>query len=365
MENPSNDRENAQPNSVKVRLCCEMCKRRKAKCDKLDPCSNCQRIGAVCLPVERPRLPRGRYRIHKDKVPPEEGDLKTRVERLESLIRDLISTDKNAPRIPESDVVSISSSRSDRLNNLCQLSEANQQIPKAGDSTHINTDPCTISTGNSAPLLGGSFWIDLIQEVSLNSCDSSSANMFLCLSIQTRGLRQVLEGPSKEEEVTDDSSDVNAQLLGFSPQEHGHLQLGKSPIKEILGQYSTPEVSIKLFEIYLRRIDPLFKVIHRPSLSTHLFKQQQYLNYTHGHPAIEALACSIEYAAVCSLTDEECFAVLGANKSSVISTYHMATELALSRAGLFTRNDVTVLQAFIIYLVSLPPSIWYPTHCEH
>ncbi|GAD96241.1 C6 transcription factor [Paecilomyces variotii No. 5] len=348
MENQSNRRESLQPNSLKVRLCCEMCKRRKAKCDKRNPCSNCRRIGAVCLPVERARLPRGRYKVHKDEGPPEEGNLKTRVERLERLLGDLASTTGNYPensepgaRMPPgtvagSDVVSISSSNADRLNTLHQLTEAKQPIPEAGDSTSTSTNSCATSIGNlgnSASLLGGSFWIDLIQE--------------------TRGLRQVLDTTSKEPtEVTEESSDVNAQLLGFSPQEHGHSPLEKSHIRDILEQYSTPGVSIKLSEIYLQRVDPLFKVIHRPSLSAYLFKKQKYLDYTHGHPAVEALICSIEYAAVCSLTDEECLSLMGENKIPVISTYHMATELALSRAGLFTRNDVTALQAFIIYLLA-------------
>ena len=44
------------------RLSCERCQQRKVKCDKLDPCRSCQRDGALCVPVERLRLPRGRGR---------------------------------------------------------------------------------------------------------------------------------------------------------------------------------------------------------------------------------------------------------------------------------------------------------------
>ena len=42
-------------------LSCELCRERKVKCDKRDPCSNCVASGVVCLPIHRQRLPRGRH----------------------------------------------------------------------------------------------------------------------------------------------------------------------------------------------------------------------------------------------------------------------------------------------------------------
>lgn len=48
------------PLGPKAQLTCEICKRRKIKCDKLRPCTACRNVGTVCVPVERARLPRGR-----------------------------------------------------------------------------------------------------------------------------------------------------------------------------------------------------------------------------------------------------------------------------------------------------------------
>lgn len=42
-------------------LSCALCRKRKLKCDKLDPCTNCTMSGNVCASVYRPRLPRGRH----------------------------------------------------------------------------------------------------------------------------------------------------------------------------------------------------------------------------------------------------------------------------------------------------------------
>lgn len=76
----------------RVRLSCEMCRQRKIKCDKLSPCTNCQRFGAVCVPVERVRLPRGRSgRPSMDRPAESDDNLRDRVSRIEQLLGGLAS----------------------------------------------------------------------------------------------------------------------------------------------------------------------------------------------------------------------------------------------------------------------------------
>ncbi|PWY94983.1 hypothetical protein BO94DRAFT_507818 [Aspergillus sclerotioniger CBS 115572] len=48
--------------SSTARLSCVGCTKRKVKCDRLIPCTNCRTAGVLCVPVERRRLPRGRSR---------------------------------------------------------------------------------------------------------------------------------------------------------------------------------------------------------------------------------------------------------------------------------------------------------------
>ncbi len=70
-------------------LSCELCRERKVKCDKLTPCTNCTRSGAVCVPIHRKRLPRGR---HAQQHLSSDEDLKKRIRRLEALVDSLNST---------------------------------------------------------------------------------------------------------------------------------------------------------------------------------------------------------------------------------------------------------------------------------
>lgn len=69
----------------KALLSCEMCRHRKIKCDKAQPCSNCRRAGINCVSLNRQRLPRGRNGGRKKA----DVELKARVGRLENLVRTL------------------------------------------------------------------------------------------------------------------------------------------------------------------------------------------------------------------------------------------------------------------------------------
>ena len=77
--------ERRSPNHAVPQLSCELCRERKVKCDKLNPCTNCASAGVPCVPVHRLRLPRGRH-AHRSVAIDE--DLKRRIRRLEALIND-------------------------------------------------------------------------------------------------------------------------------------------------------------------------------------------------------------------------------------------------------------------------------------
>lgn len=64
---------------------CNLCRRRKVKCNRTDPCSNCVRAGEVCVSFAPSGVPRGRQggrRKHDRK-------LLDRVAKLESLVNDI------------------------------------------------------------------------------------------------------------------------------------------------------------------------------------------------------------------------------------------------------------------------------------
>lgn len=104
-----------------------------------------------------------------------------------------------------------------------------------------------------------------------------------------------------------------------------------------------------LANLFFSRFDPVFKVLHRPYTFSLLYAAtRDKKSITRGQ---EALLFAIYFAAVTSLTDQEALANFGQNKQSMILRYRKGIEAALPNANFLETQDITVLQAFIIYLV--------------
>jgi hypothetical protein len=111
-----------------------------------------------------------------------------------------------------------------------------------------------------------------------------------------------------------------------------------------------------LVEIFLHQVDPVLKILHRPSLCAYLLEGKPYLDYARGDPIPAALASAVFYMASSTLAEDQCLALLAETKEKVLTTYKNETKAALARVDFLVTNDVTVLQAFVLSLVS-PMSI--------
>lgn len=69
----------AMPRGATHKRACSVCSRRKVKCDKADPCSNCRVAGVKCL-YEKPIVPRPRKRAANE-------ELFARLAKYEALMR--------------------------------------------------------------------------------------------------------------------------------------------------------------------------------------------------------------------------------------------------------------------------------------
>ena len=175
-------------------------------------------------------------------------------------------------------------------------------------------------------------------------------------------LREVVD-PTLEEAVEDTaqspapialgSSDGSMRILGF----HG-LDTGvpsSSNFSET-STYAHASTSRQLCRVYLQQVDPIIKILHRPSLEKWLLLGGTYLQYPAHHSSTEALQSAIHYATVGSLADFQCRDMFDTDKATIFADYRSMCEAALDRSGLLATRDITVLQAFVLYLVG-------PTYC--
>lgn len=146
-----------------------------------------------------------------------------------------------------------------------------------------------------------------------------------------------------------DTYDGGIAALGLwgedSPSGACRCSTGRVPL------YQDKAAASQLCEIYLNQVDPIMKILHRPSLSLWLVSGQSYLHYPAQHVATSALAAAICYAAANSMTEDQSQNLFEMDKSSIVLDCREACEAALQKSGLLTTRDITVLQAFVLYLV--------------
>ena len=299
-------------------LSCVSCRQRKIKCDKVQPvCTQCLRVSLECVyPSRKPtrRVPR-----------PRQSELLERISRLESIV---------GQADPE------------KLHELDRQTESSDlpasRLTGSGGGARAATgsleDESTPSSDTAARYLSYEFWGNLCEEV--------------------EGIKQALDQPSDEEEDDDgdqdqgspESQDVWFQSLcqssGFifgNPSYHVRHQLFHPPADMIL----------RLWAIYVRNVDPLVKILHRPSLENdiHAFVRLG-AQYQHAAPQNALLFC-IYFAAISTLSEEEAQKQLGEGQQVLASRYRISAERALAAADYLNTNTLITLQAVTLYVTSL------------
>ncbi|KAL4727341.1 hypothetical protein ACLX1H_006251 [Fusarium chlamydosporum] len=288
-------------------LSCSNCRTRKIKCDKIQPfCGQCSRFGLDCVfPSRKPtrRAPR-----------PRQSELLDRISRLESIVNQA-----DPAKLKQLDEENLhpqprTSSLSATLDGHCEESQA-----VATQAANVEASEQYLSSG---------FWGNLCAEV--------------------EGIRQALNQPSDEDDE-DEEGDSPESFDTPSTALSGYL-LGNP-------EYSTrqplahphPNIMIRLWAIYSRNVDPLMKILHRPTMSKHF---QAYIESPTTHrftPEINALMFAIYFCAAACLTPESCFKQLGESKEVLTRRYRLAVERALAEADYLSTNKLETLQALTLY----------------
>lgn len=167
----------SRSSAPRVRLTCEACRQRKVKCDKLSPCTSCERLGLVCVPVERARLPRGRTR-NPERIVGSDKELSERVARLEKLLKRVAN---------ERDGLQVASTGPAMSHSYTQQesAEASKASPdtRQGQSDYLPGAAQPHLPRPSTAYVGSPFWEDIMQQVSL--LNSWLADGMICLMSQS------------------------------------------------------------------------------------------------------------------------------------------------------------------------------------
>lgn len=174
--------------------------------------------------------------------------------------------------------------------------------------------------------------------------DGLNSNLWTTLS------DEILDGFS-EDETNDDNG------LASCPEDRMSIEAGTFTFDprssdSSLTHLHPPTVQIfRLWQVFLSNVNPLVKVIHAPMVQQQILESS--VNIENVSRPVESLMFAIYSCAITSLSAEECEELTGESRASLRLKYHKAAQQALIRVGLFKTLDILVLQAAVLFLVSI------------
>lgn len=326
-----------QPAEVHA-LSCVNCRQRKVKCAKVYPCPHCVRGGLECIFPNR----------KKDRAPRrnKNHELLNRLAKLEAIVGQvdpsLASVGGADDALGASESLGMATSSSATAADMRQQQSNRDVIDNQLRNPQKRCPPTQPMTQDdpAAKYVSGEFWANLSTEV--------------------EGIKAALEQPS-DSEGDDGDGDGHEEA---APESAGRSQysspLGYITSPAIFGnvhaasaadplRHPPPERMKKLREIYFRNLDPLLKILHRPTIEREF--DVFIVNPEDNPPSrmAEALFFAMYFAAVTSLSPESCARQLGEERGLLAVQYRQAVEIALARADYLNSTSLETLQALTLY----------------
>lgn len=302
---------------------CITCRKRKVKCDKKLPCSNCARAKIECIFPGPGRAPRKSRK-------PADAELLERLRRLEGVVQNL-----NA-QVEEHEQETAERERDSNNNDSRQGSVSENCFT----NTNAKHSP-SVAVDNSVEGLENRFGRLVVERGRSRYINNS---FWASLNNEVEDLKTVLI------ESSDDEDDVNSPDSSEQSGQHQGFIFGLSSTNvDMQALHPDPKVALQFWEGYKDTVEPLIKVLHIPTFEPTFKDALLYPEKV--SKGLESLLFAIYYGAVTSLTNEECSQVCGEERPSLLIKYRFALEQALARANFLYCDEIVVLQAFVIFLI--------------
>ncbi|PGH10193.1 hypothetical protein AJ80_07552 [Polytolypa hystricis UAMH7299] len=303
---------------------CITCRRRKVRCDKRHPCSNCVRAKIDCIFPAPGRAPR------KSKKPAD-AELLARLKRLEGVVQNL-----GAQVDGEDDLQAL------------LFPDAGDKDGQKGTGNGSPRQPRCIDLDPKKVLLG-----DVTQELGRLVIEDGrsryvSNRFWASLGDEIEEMRDILDPPSSEDEDTI-SPDYSGPTNESSPGQEGFI-FGFSSLAHSLRQYHpSPDQASLLMDTYKNNVAPLIPIFHVPTLEKIILEASNNIDSLNKNT--EAMMFCVYYAAIASMSQAQCLFLLGEDRTACLAKYRFVVEQGMARANLMNTQSLTLIQGLVTFLI--------------
>jgi hypothetical protein len=122
-----------------------------------------------------------------------------------------------------------------------------------------------------------------------------------------------------------------------------------SPSDDVSTVQSSQEGLTYLWTKYVENVDPIMKVLHVPT--SQVVVERAIASPQDVPKDQQCLLAAVKFAAVSSLSDEDCLAYLSTSRLQLLSFFRLEVHSTLKQSNYLVSHNFVTLQALVIYLV--------------
>lgn len=314
---------------------CLECRRRKLKCDKQQPCTNCTRFSRPCVFIAPSLDPEAQAKL---------AEVKEKMGMLEKTLEDDFarrSTPKplfEAPSLPGQDLSQGDEEEEEDAKDLEFIDIATEHATYYEDEGNDDVVDLGIAIGKMriTERVGGLVRPRLSEEL----------NEALKLVPNVDQSRNPYAGQTRSSWLS-----PSADFLAPSSSFYFAPGVEKATTMTHLPNKVTVD---KLLVNYWEAVHPIVRTLHRPSFERKYDAFWRDIATNIEPPkSFQAVVFGMLLQSIVSMPADKTMAVLGAEKQSLVDNFRLGSEAALSRANFMRTTKLETLQATVMYLVSL------------
>ncbi|KUJ13101.1 uncharacterized protein LY89DRAFT_673198 [Mollisia scopiformis] len=339
------------PSQLRRKHPCVLCQQRKVKCDRNEPCQNCTKARVECIsPLTLPPKKR------KRRFP--EAELLARIRRYEDALKgygadlDAINGEGGRTSLSYQGQSTLAAKQAETESNVMPRSEVVAQPTRSlsirRSLRHVKNN---LWTGINEELMSWNFYrvsqCGQTPEAFNKAIISPVLNSADGLHDQFRDAEEILQGSSDDELYENPISKTYDAINGDGSDFLFTSPNSATPIRDL---HPSPVQIFRLWQTFIDSVNPLLKIFHAPTVQQQVLDASADLDNV--DKGMEALMFGIYSISVNSMAESDCSAMFGEDKTILRERFQEGARHAFRRCGLLRSSDMTILQAFVLYLYS-------------
>ena len=325
---------------------CLECRRRKLKCDKLHPCTNCNKFSRDCMFLAPALDSVSQQRLN---------EIKDKMGSLEKVLEEDVAKKGRRDSKPQKD-------RKSSIDLPGEESSSDDDAPVPEDEQGLEPTPLAVVDASYEDDANDDV-LDLGVRIGKMRMTERLGGFFR--PKMSEELDYTLQNPQMDQRTTNEKMSGMPQLPDDA---HDFLEPGPTYIppgtglifgdmgskRNLIEYLPAKEVADLLITTYYENVHFLARVVHWPSF------QVQYDNFwisvlsgLEPPASQQAIVLAIMFSAVASMPETDLNTIFARPKSRVLANFQKGTEVALSKAQVLRTTKIETVQAFVAYLIPM------------